>query len=217
MGVGQGQAARDPPPGAAQLEQGHRGGLACPSGASTSAEGPRTAASHSARTTRSAISGGASAGRKSAPSGPATASPTSGVPPGLNAAATTEALTGPAPKVAESKVIDCWAPPLTDTRISAPTRPDRSNCGALAPAAVPVLVAAVPSLSGALDSRISASGPPTSAGRFPWKSTRDVCCAGSVSDVGTVMKLPVELTMRRPVRESTSARLASIENEPTRE
>jgi hypothetical protein len=42
-------------------------------------------------------------------------------------AATVDALTGPAPKVAASIVIDCCAPPLTATRMFLPTKDDRSN------------------------------------------------------------------------------------------
>ncbi len=84
-----------------------------------------------------------------------------------NWAATVDALTGPAPKVDTGNVTVCCAPPLTDTSTVLPANEDKLNCGADAPAAVAVFAAACPSFITALDCTISASGPPTLAGRLP--------------------------------------------------
>ena len=109
----------------------------------------------------------------------------------------------------------CWAPPLTEINMLSPMLPVKSNVP-LAPASA-TFWAAEPWLSGTFAVTISLSGPPTSAGRLPWNETALVAWAGSVSDVGTVMVPPEELTTRRPVRRSTSARSASMPNDPTRE
>ncbi len=138
-------------------------------------------------------------------------------PASENCAATTEALTGPPPNVAVGNVtVDCaW--PLIETSRFCPANALRSNW--LPAPAVPVACfeADVPARNELADSTISSSGPPTSAGRLPWKVISVDAWAGSVSENGTVMSLPEALTTRMPDRRSTSVRSESMPNEPTRE
>ncbi len=126
-------------------------------------------------------------------------------------AAVADAMLPPIPvKSAAVSATVCAAPPSTATVNVSPSA--RVN----GPVFEPVTAAAVPVWNGDWVDRISAFGPPTSAGRLPLMSIRVVACGGEIAFGGTTIEPPETSWTRNPEPSSMTWPCASNPNVPAR-